>query len=240
MRCEAGQETHRAGRMSCVLHPPRPDGHHAHRRFDELQFRHDPELVGELGAADNGVEKRRMGGIHGIFHDLQPVARVEVFPPRHKSIAGPDKAVIHREKRLPVGWTHLGKDDAAVFMGGIGPVIQPVFQGTVRRLAWRLEDGPVHRELPAMVAASYSLGVDQPELQRRATMRTMQLQQPYGAAQSRNTTSSSPRIMFRWGRSFSSSEKQIGCQKRRRYSPHGVSGPTWDNSASSTGSSRWR
>ncbi len=62
-------------------------------------------------------------------------------------------------------------------------MIQPVFQGAVRRFAGRLEDGPVHRELPAMVAASYSLGVDQPELQGRAAMRTMQLQQTDGAAQ---------------------------------------------------------
>src|SRR6516164_4755291 len=57
---------------------------------------------------------------------------------------------------------------------------------------------------------------------------------------SRNTTSSSPRILTRWGRSFSSSDKQIGCQKRRKYSPHGVSGPTCESSASSAGTSRWR
>lgn len=33
-----------------------------------------------------------------------------------------------------------------------------------------------------MVAASYPLGVDQPVLQRRAAMRTMQLQEADGAA----------------------------------------------------------
>ena len=104
-----------------------PNGHHAHRRLDELQFRQYAELIGELGAADDGVEKRRMGGIHRVFHDLQPVARVKVFPPRHEAIPGPDKAVIHREKRPPVGRTHIGKDDAAVLMGGIGPVTEPVF-----------------------------------------------------------------------------------------------------------------
>jgi len=61
------------------------------------------ELVGECEPLIDGVEKRRMGGIHGVFHDLQPVAWVEVFPPGHEAIAGPDKTVIHREKRLPVG-----------------------------------------------------------------------------------------------------------------------------------------
>ena len=44
------------------------------------------------------------------------------------------------------------------------------------RLARRLEDRAVRREQPAMVAASYPLGVDQPVLQRRAAMRTMQFQ----------------------------------------------------------------
>jgi hypothetical protein len=50
------------------------------------------------------------------------------------------------------------------------------------RLAGRLEDGPVRREQPAVVAASYSPGVDQPVLERRATMRTMQFQQTDSAA----------------------------------------------------------
>ena len=34
------------------------------------------------------------------------------------------------------------------------------------------------------------------------------------------------------------SEKQIGCQNRRRYSPPGVSGPTWVSSVSSSGALR--
>jgi len=41
-----------------------------------------------------------------------------------------------------------------------------------------------------MVAASYTFGVDQPELQGRATMRTMQFHQTNGAAQSRENTTS--------------------------------------------------
>src|SRR6516165_9812142 len=68
----------------------------------------------ELGTADNRVEKRRMGGIHGVLHGLQPVARIEIFRARHQPIAWPDKAVVHREGRLLVGRTHIGKDDAAV------------------------------------------------------------------------------------------------------------------------------
>src|SRR5689334_1864923 len=50
------------------------------------------------------------------------------------------------------------------------------------RFAGRLEDRPVRSEQPAMVTASYPVGVDQPILQRRAAMRTMQLQQTDSAA----------------------------------------------------------
>jgi hypothetical protein len=53
-------------------------------------------------------------------------------------------------------------------------MIETVFQGAVSRFAGRLEDGPVRCELPAVVAASYPLGFNEPELQGRATMRTMQ------------------------------------------------------------------
>jgi hypothetical protein len=67
-------------------------------------------------------------------------------------------------------------------MGRIGPVIQPVFQGAVGWFARRLEDCPVRPEQPAMVAASYARGVDQPVLQRRAAMWTMQLQETHSAA----------------------------------------------------------
>src|SRR5215470_7478020 len=55
---------------------------------------------------------------------------------------------------------------------------------------------------------------------------------------SRKTTSSSPRIVTRRGTSRRSSEKQIGCQKRRRYSPQGVPGPVCVSSLSSAGTSR--
>jgi hypothetical protein len=55
------------------------------------------------------------------------MASTQGFLARHETIAWLDEAVIHGERWLPVGWTHIGKDDAAVLMGGIGTVIQPVF-----------------------------------------------------------------------------------------------------------------
>jgi transposase len=94
------------------------------------------------------------------------------------------------------------------------------------------------RLMPAKYVRPYSKG--QKNDFRDAEAIAEAVQRPTAPLKSRKPTSSSPRILTRWGRSFSSSEKQIGCQKRRRYSPHGVLGPTWDNSASSSGTSRWR
>ena len=42
------------------------------------------------------------------------------------------------------------------------------------------------------------------------------------------------------GRSARSSDMHTGCQKRRRYSPMTVPGPTWVNSGSSRGTSRMK
>ena len=60
---------------------------------------------------------------------------------------------------------------------------QPVLQSAVRRLAGCFKDGAIGREQPSVIAAAYSLGVDQPKFQRCAAMGTMQLQQTHGAAQ---------------------------------------------------------
>src|SRR5262249_28090495 len=103
----------------CTSYPP--------RRLDELQLRQHAKLFGELGAADDRVEKRRMGGIHDVLHDLQPVAGIEIFLAGRETIAWPQEAVVHRKRRLEFGRTHVREDDAAVLVGRIGPVIEPVF-----------------------------------------------------------------------------------------------------------------
>jgi hypothetical protein len=68
-----------------------------------------------------------MGGVHRVLHRLQPIARVGVFRARHQAIAWLDEAVVHRESRLPVGRTHIGKDDAGVLMRGVRTVTEPIF-----------------------------------------------------------------------------------------------------------------
>ena len=155
---------------------------HADRGLDELQLRQYAELVGEHRAADDRVQKRCMGRVHRVFHDLQPVARIKIFLARDQPIARPDETVVDRERRPLLGRAHIGEDDAVVFVDRIGAVAQPVLQRAVGRLARGLEDRPVGGEQPAMVAAADPLVVDQAKFQRGAAMRAMQLQQADGAA----------------------------------------------------------
>ena len=159
-----------------VADPAGGDIDHPHRRFDEVQLRQHAELVGKYRAADDRMEKRRMDRVHRIFQDLQPVARIEVFLARNEPKARPAEAVVYRERRLPVGRPQIGKDDAVVLVGRISPVIEPILEGALRRLAGCLEDRPVRREQPSVIAAAYPFGVDQPELQRRAPMRAVQFE----------------------------------------------------------------
>ena len=50
-------------------------------------------------------------------------------------------------------------------MNRIGTVTEPVLESALHWLAWGLENGPVHREPPSVVAAAYALGIDRRELQ---------------------------------------------------------------------------
>ena len=68
-------------------------------------------------------------------------------------------------------------------MGGIGAVAEPVLEGAVFGLAGRLQDGAVHIEQPAVVAAPDAPFGHQAKLQGRATVGTMGLNQTYPAAE---------------------------------------------------------
>src|SRR4029078_3866654 len=111
-----------------------------------------------------------------------PVTRVQIFLSRNKPVTWAGETVVHGEWRPLLGRSHVGEHNAGILMRGIGAVAQPVLQRTVGRLAWGLEDRPIRREQPGVIAAAGALGVDQAELQRRAAVRAMQLQQPDGTA----------------------------------------------------------
>jgi hypothetical protein len=128
------------------------------------------------------MEKRRVHGIHGIFQDLQPVARIIILLARDELVSRSRKAVIDRERRLYVGRPHVGKDDAIILMRGIGPMTEPVLQGTVCRFTRGLQDCTVYTEEPAVIAAADPLIRDQPIFQRGPSMRTVQLQHTHLAS----------------------------------------------------------
>ncbi len=70
-------------------------------------------------------------------------------------------------------------------------------------------------------------------------MRTMQLQEADGAAPVAERDEILAQDAQAPGQVAQFLARMTGCQKRRRYSPHGVPGPTRVSSSSSAGRSRW-
>ena len=67
---EVRQDVFNHSRPDVVSHSAGRHVDHADGRLGEVQLWHLAELVGELGAADNRMEKCRMNRVHGIFEDL--------------------------------------------------------------------------------------------------------------------------------------------------------------------------
>ena len=67
---QVGQDVFHHARPDIVPHSARRHIDHADRGLSEIQFRHLAKLVGKLRAADDGMEKRRVDGVHGVFQDL--------------------------------------------------------------------------------------------------------------------------------------------------------------------------
>jgi superfamily II DNA helicase RecQ len=126
-----------------------------------------------------------------------------------------------------------------VLVHRIGAVEQPVLQRAVGRFARRFEDRAVAAEQPAVIAAANAGVADQAEFERGAAMRAMQLQKADLAALVAERDQVLAEDAQRRGTSPNSLARTTGCQKRRRYSPHGVPGPTRVSSSSSGGNPRW-
>src|SRR5439155_24207758 len=97
------------------------------------------KLLSKLSGSDDGVEKRCMDRVHGVFQDLQPVTRIEIFLARDETIARPGEAVVHRERWLLVRRAHIGKHDPVILVDGVGTVTETALQRAVRRLTWGLQ-----------------------------------------------------------------------------------------------------
>ena len=157
-----------------VFHHPRPDivadatggdVDHPDGGLHEVQLGDYAEFVGELGAADDGVQERGMHRVHGVFHNLEPVAGVVVALAGDEAVAFAFPTVADGEGGDVFGRPHISENGAAEFVGGIGAVAEAVFKGGAGGFARGFEDGAVDVEQPAVVAATDAALRDQPELQ---------------------------------------------------------------------------
>ena len=123
-----------------------------------------------------------MRRVHAILFDLHPVAGLD------KAVAGIWDAAWHleyivdRKGRLLVGRAHVGEYEAFVLEDWVGPMPQPLFQRAVCWLTGSLEDLSVYVHEPAVVAAANSFLAYLGELQGRAAVRAVELQQAHSAA----------------------------------------------------------
>src|SRR5262249_18669212 len=120
-------------------HAPGRDIDHPGRGLEEIQFWHLTKLVSKLRARNDGMEKGRVHGVHGIFQDLQPVARIEILLAGDEPVARSVEAIVTGEGWLLVRWSHVGKHDALILVGRVGAVTEPVFQRALYWLAWGLQ-----------------------------------------------------------------------------------------------------
>ena len=222
-----------------IAQPPRGDVHHAVGRLLPVQLGQRAEGLRELVAARDRVEERRVHRVHAVVLDLEPVARQRELARGHQPVARQVEGVVEREGRLLLGRPHVGEDEPAELVHRVRALAKPILERARRGLARRLEDAAVHVVVPAVVAAADAvLARSRPYSSDVPRCAQWSWSNPTRPALSRKTTRSSPMMRMRSGVSFSSRAKATGCQKRRRYSPHGVPGPTRVSSSSGGGTSR--
>jgi hypothetical protein len=127
MRCEAGQETHRAGRMSCVPH-------HRGGSLFEASLREAPQdeaffLMPSI-TCPHAEERPGPAGAHLSKHALRPMQRILAQPLRFSAYAAvvtsPGRALLRaRECRFRRGGAGAGRGPSARHSAG------------ARRAIWR-------------------------------------------------------------------------------------------------------
>ena len=122
------------------------------------------------------VQEHAVERVHRVLGHLQPVARV-VDRIGHEIDAGQRERVEHRELGGELRRTEVGEDEAGEFPGRVGAVAELARDGAVRRLAGRLQNGAVHVEQPAVVAAADAALGDDSVLQRRPAVAAVLVQE---------------------------------------------------------------
>ena len=149
----------------------------AGRCFVELQHRHDLPGRLELEPVQPGMQEHGVHRVHRVFTHLQPVARIHDLVGHQLGARQVVDGVIQRELRHIVGRPHVGEQQAVPFDDGVGTVASAFLDLGASRLAGRVQNGAVHRVMPAVVAAADAVFCDKTELQRRVAMAAVQVQQ---------------------------------------------------------------
>ena len=117
-----------------------------------------------------------MERVHRVLGHLQPVAGV-VDEVGHELDAGERKSVEHRELGHELRGAEVGEDESGELPNGIGAVAELAGDGAFGRLGGRLQDGAVHVEQPAVVAAADAALGDDSVLERRPAVAAMLVQE---------------------------------------------------------------
>ena len=160
-----------------VAPAPRGDVDHPRRGLAELGHRKLAPGIGELGEADPRVQEHRMRRVHHVLLHLEPVAGIgDVVG--HQPVVRHGQRVVGREFGPLVRRAHIGEDQPVMLLDRVGAVIEPVLERARRRLARRLQNPPVGREQPAVIAAAQALGLDDAVFERGAAVAAVKIEQP--------------------------------------------------------------
>ena len=141
-----------------------------------LHHRHRAPGGVEVRAGHPGVQEHAVERVHRVLGHLQPVAGV-VDEVGHELDAREREGVEHRELGHVLRGAEVGEDESGELPNGIGAVAKLAGDGTLGRLAGRLENGAVHVEQPAVVAAADAALGEDPVLERCPAMAAMLVQE---------------------------------------------------------------
>ena len=141
-----------------------------------LHHRHRAPGGVEVRAGHPGVQEHAVKRVHRVLGYLQPVAGV-VDEVGHELDAREREGVEHRELGHVLRGAEVGEDESGELPSWIGAVAKLAGDGALGRLGGRLENGAVHVEQPAVVAAADAMLRDDSVLQRRAAVAAMLVQE---------------------------------------------------------------
>ena len=117
-----------------------------------------------------------MERVHRVLGHLEPVAGV-VDEVRHELDAGQREGVEHRKLGGELRRAEAGEDQSGELPRGVGAVAELAGDGAVLRLPRRLQNGAVHVEQPAVVAAADAALGDDAVLERRPAVTAVLVQE---------------------------------------------------------------